>query len=105
MNLTTNHGDAGFDWAVDREAALRERFPSIDRVRHERPGCEADRGRQVFFHEQNHSAVQRIARSRIEQEADADEFIAAAQQRHRKRLQAWAKKFHQQHVNEETRTA
>lgn len=100
----TSPGDPGFDWAVDREAALRERFPSIDRVRDERPGCAADRRRQAFFHAQNRSAAERVARSRIEQEADADAFIAAAKKRHRERLRVWAKNF-KQHMNEETRTA
>ncbi|MDI9889948.1 hypothetical protein [Microbacterium sp. IEGM 1404] len=101
----TNPGDPVRWAAIDREAALRERFPSLQQVRNERPGCEADRTRQVFWHAQNRAAIERVTRSRIEQNADADAFIAAARKRQQERLRVWAKTWKQQHTNEGTRTA
>lgn len=101
----TSPGDPPWWAAIDREAAMREQFPPLHRVRNERPGCEMDRVRQAFFRAQNRAAIERITRSRIEQEADADAFIAAARKRHQDRLREWARDWKRQHMNEETRTA
>lgn len=102
--MTRKRGEVtGFDWVIDREAALREQFPTIEQVRDERPGCAADRMKQALMHVQNQTAVRRVARSRIEQERDADRFIAEARRRHMERMAVWAQGVREQHMNEETR--
>ncbi|KEP75873.1 hypothetical protein HR12_21000 [Microbacterium sp. SUBG005] len=90
---------------MDREAAMREQFPPIEKVRDERPGCAVDRMKQALMHVQNQAAKSRITRSRIEQELDADRFIAEARRRHMERMAVWAQGVRQQHINGETRTA
>lgn len=42
------------DWwvLIDKRAALREQFPSLQKVRHERPGCKTDVERQRVVREQ-----------------------------------------------------
>lgn len=42
---------------IDKRAALREQFPSLARVRDERPGCRADNARQAFYREENQLSV------------------------------------------------
>ncbi|WP_144834081.1 hypothetical protein [Microbacterium sp. BH-3-3-3] len=59
--------------------------------------------KQALVHVQNQAAMQRVARSRIEQELDADKFIAGARRRHMERLSVWAQGVREQHMNEETR--
>jgi hypothetical protein len=45
--------DAEPDWwcLIDKKAALREQFPSLSKVRHERPGCAADNERKRVYRE------------------------------------------------------
>ncbi len=74
----------GFDWLIDTEAAMRERFPTLRQVKSERPGCEADRTRQQLYREENRQSVARAAaaaRRARRQEEDADMFIAHMRRR------------------------
>ena len=43
-----------FDWMllINKRAALKEQFPSLAKVRNERPGCAADIERKRVFREQ-----------------------------------------------------
>lgn len=51
------------DWwdLIDKRAALSEQFPTLAKVRNERPGCKADQQRQTAYRE-----ASRIARERHE---------------------------------------
>ena len=92
----------GFDWQIDTAAALREQFPTMAKVRNERPGCEADRTRQQLYREENRRSVAQAAaaakRAR-QQEQDADMFIA--HMRRRKGLE-YAARIHDRQARSKT---
>lgn len=48
------------DWMqlIDRKAALREQFPPLSTLRHERPGTATDRARNDYYHTENHASQQ-----------------------------------------------
>ncbi|MDR6691496.1 hypothetical protein J2X55_002419 [Microbacterium sp. 1154] len=83
----------GWDWPVNRRAALKEAGPTLAVAMRERPGSETDRVQQELHRAQNLAAgrTRQAARERhLAAVADADRFIAEMQEKERGRLAKWA---------------
>ena len=81
------------DWLVliNKRAAIKEQFPSLARIRHERPGSEQDRDNRARFQIENQMSVKRARAAvgvRDEQEKDADRFITEMRRREQERFLA-----------------
>ena len=70
------------DWMrlIDKRAALSEQFPRLQKLMHERPGCQVDRDRQEHYRVENRASMER---TRAAADADADRFIAEMERRKR----------------------
>jgi hypothetical protein len=79
------------DWValIDKRAAVKEQFPRLQQVIHERPGCQVDRDRQAANRAANLASVTRslkIRRGVAWQEEDAVRFIAEMKRREHDRF-------------------
>jgi hypothetical protein len=88
------------DWMqlIDKTAALKEQFPSIAKVRRERPGTPRDRELRELYYEDNRRSWGREPRL-FEQPhdaalADADRFIDHQRERE---LADYRAKWHEKH--------
>lgn len=88
-----------FDWMVliNKRAALKEQFPSLAKVRNERPGCAADIERQRVFRE---AAEMKAAAEHDRRWRASVEENARRRERAENHARAIAYKAHQRARNE-----
>lgn len=87
-----------FDWHVNRKAALAEQFPSITKLRDERPGCTTDRERQQFYREA--TELKRARWAEITRERMLTESLEEA----RRRRQQQANEYRAYQARKHTKT-
>lgn len=79
-----------FDWLtlIDKKAAIREQFPSLQKVMRERPGTIRDRQNRELYEAESAALRTRMRNAQTAQEADADRFIQEMRQREQERFLA-----------------